>query len=54
MHFVLLDLFCGLLVRKQSMLSEWLAMFSRQEEGYLSLTEMTASLDKLDVSATSK
>lgn len=27
-------------------------MFSRQEEGYMSLIEFTASLDKLDVQAT--
>lgn len=28
-HNLVIDLFCGLIVRKQSMLSEWLAMFSR-------------------------
>ena len=31
------------------MLSEWLAMFSRQEDGFLSLIEFTASVEKLDV-----
>lgn len=34
-HHVTLDLFCGLIVRKQSMLSEWIAMFSRQEDCFM-------------------
>jgi hypothetical protein len=34
------------------MLSEWIAMFSRQEEGFMSMNEFMASLEKLDVIAT--
>ena len=52
MRQVVLDLFCGLHVRKQSLLSEWLSMFSRQDEGFITLGEFTTSLEKLDVSAT--
>lgn len=44
-----LDLLCGLHIHKRGALEEWLTMFGRQEEGYISWVEFRVALDKMDV-----
>jgi hypothetical protein len=37
------------LIRKSGTVDEWLNMFGRQQEGYMSFSEFRAALDKMDV-----
>jgi hypothetical protein len=47
-HSIVLDTYCGLLVKKSD-LRDWLSIYGRNKQGYLTVAEFGSALNKLKV-----